>query len=335
MKTLSRTELERSLREGVRPLYLLVGPEIYLRRVAAQAITEAALSGTLLREFNECSFSLLSDPVQSAIAAAEQLPMMSDMRVVRIRDFAKLREADEDVLIRYLTNPSPSTVMIFSADDLDKRKKSTKVLLDVCTIVDFPPLKDAEAKAWAKTRLKELKITADDQVLSEIIRLVGTDVQTLCNELDKLASAAATTGRITPASVDELIGRTRELSNFELGDHLLAGNRKRALETLHRLLEDGAEPVMLVGLIAGNYHRLALGKHLLARGGRDEVFRNISLPPFKRDSYISTLQRSTAAKIARGIQLTAATDLAIKTSQATPRLQLEMLVCELAADLRG
>jgi DNA polymerase-3 subunit delta len=331
MKMLSRTELERSMKTELRPLYLLVGPEIYLRRIAAQAIAEVALSGTLLREFNECSFSLLTDSVQAAIAAAEQLPMMSDRRVVRIRDFSRLREADEELLIRYLNNPAASTVMIFTADDLDKRKKSTRVLLDVCTVVDFPPLKDAEAKAWAKTRLKELKIAADDQVLSEIIRLVGTDVQTLSNELDKLASAAATTSRITPELVDELIGRSRELSNFELADHLLAGNRKKALETLHRLLDDGAEPVMLVGLIAGNYHRLALGKYLLARGGREEVFRNIGLPPFKRESYISTLQRSTAAKIARGLQLTAAADLAIKTSQATPRLQLEMLVCELSS----
>jgi len=330
MKTLSRTELDRSLREGLRPLYLLLGAEIYLRRVAAQTIADAALHGTLLREFNESSFSLLNDPVQSAVAAAEQLPMMSERRVVRVRDFARLREADEDLLIRYLNNPVPSTVMIFTADELDKRKKSSKALLDVCTVVEFAPLKDMEAKTWAKTRLKELKITADEQVLSEIIRLVGTDVQTLFNEIDKLASAAANTGRITLDLVDELIGRSRELSNFELGDHLLAGNRKRALETLHRLLEDGAEPVMLVGLIAGNYHRLALGKHLLTRGGREEVFRNISLPPFKRDAYISTLQRSSAGKIARGIQLTAAADLAIKTSQATPRLQLEMLVCELA-----
>ena len=122
MKTLSRIDLERSLREGVRPLYLLLGPEIYLRRVAAQAITDAALSRTLLREFNESSFSLVSDAVQSAVAAADQLPMMSDTRVVRIRDFARLREADEEVLIRYLNNPSPSTVMIFTADELDKRK---------------------------------------------------------------------------------------------------------------------------------------------------------------------------------------------------------------------
>jgi DNA polymerase III subunit delta len=230
MKTLSRTELDRSLREGLRPLYLLLGSEVYLRRVAAQTITEAALSRTLLREFNESAFSLLSDPVQSAIAAAEQLPMMSDTRVVRIRDFARLREADEDTLIRYLNNPAPTTVMIFIADELDKRKKSSKVLLDTCTVVEFTPLKDSETKAWAKTRLKELKVSADDQVLSELIRVVGTDVQTLFNELEKLASAAASSGdRITIDLVDELIGRSRELSNFELADQLLAGTRKKAL----------------------------------------------------------------------------------------------------------
>jgi DNA polymerase III subunit delta len=331
MKTLSRTELERSLRQGLEPLYLLIGPERYLRRAAAHEITEAALSGTLIRDFNEASFSLLTDSVRSAIAAAEQFPMMSDRRVVRVRDFARLRDTDEDVLIAYLGKPLPSTVMIFTADDLDKRKKSTKALLDACTVVDFSPLKDSEAKAWAKSYLKSLKSAADDQVLNEIVNLVGTDIQTLATELDKLAAAALDTGRITADMVDELIGRTRELSNFELGDHLLANNRKRALETLHRLLDDGAEPVMLIGLIAGNYHRLALGKHLLARGGREEVFRNISMPPFKRDTYISTLQRSDAKKIARGLQLTAAADLAIKTSQATPRLQLEMLVCELAS----
>jgi DNA polymerase III subunit delta len=331
MKSLSRIELERSLRETPEPLYLLVGPERYLRDNAARAITDAALVGTLLREFNESSFNLTRDSVQSAIAAAEQLPMMSDRRAVRIRDFARLREQDEESLIRYLNNPAPATVMIFIADDLDKRKKSTKVLLDTCVVVDFPPLKDSEAKAWVKGRLKELKISADDSVLSEIIGLVGTDVQTLFNEVDKLASAVADTGRITSPVVDELIGRSRELSNFELGDHILANNRKRALETLHRLLDDGAEPVMLIGLIAGNYHRLALAKHLLAKGGREEVFRNVSLPPFKRDAYIANLQRNDAAKIARGLQLTAAADLAIKTSQATPRLQLEMLVCELSS----
>src|SRR5690242_15990251 len=256
MKTLTRVDLERSLRETIRPRYLLLGTETYLRGAAADAITNAALSETLLREFNVSSFSLLTDAVQSALAAAEQLPMMSNRRVVRIKDFAKLRDADEQVLIAYLKNPAPTTVMIFVADDLDKRKVLSKGLLDSCTLVDFSPIKDAEARKWCQARLKELKIAVDDQVLTEIIRLVGTDVQTLYTELDKLAAAAIDSGRITLDLVDELIGRSRELSNFELADHLLAKNRRRALETLHRLLDDGAEPLMLVGLIASNYRRL-------------------------------------------------------------------------------
>lgn len=331
MKALNRADLERSLAEGkIQPLYLLLGPERYLRDTAARAITDAALAGTLLREFNETSFSLLSDDVQAAIAAAEQLPMMSDRRVVRIRDFSRLREAQEDVLIVYVGNPVPSTTMIFIADELDKRKKATKSLMDRCTVVDFSPLKDTEAKAWVKTRLKELKAVADDQVISEIVRLVGTNVQTLFMEVDKLASGAADTGRITLELVEELIGRSRELANWELTDHLLAGNRKKALETLHRLLEDEVEPLMLLGLIGSNYRKLALGKQVLMTKGESQVFKYVFIQPFKQRSYIDTLRRADAARLAHAIQLIANVDLAIKTSQATPRLQMEMLVCELA-----
>ena len=337
MTTLARAEFERSLGAGrVQPLYLLVGCESYLRDEAARHLADAALAGTLLREFNESTFSLLTDSAMSAVAAAEQLPMMSERRTVRIKDFAKLRETDEEVLIRYLERPADSTVMIFVADDLDKRKKLTRALLQNCAMVEFPAVKDAEAKAWARKRLKELKTTADDRVLTDIVRLVGTNLQTLASELDKLAAAALDTGQITMELVDKLIDRSRELSNFDLGDQLVAGDRRRALETLHRLLEDDVAPVMLLGLIASNYHRLALAKEMLKRGARDEVYRLIYGPPAKRDAFMNTLQRSDAMKIARGLQLIAAADLAIKTSLGGSgakgaRLQLEMLVCELAS----
>ena len=336
MTILSRPEFERALTAGrLQFLYLLVGCESYLRDSAARNLTNAALSGTLLREFNESSFSLLTDSALAAIAAAEQLPMMSERRVVRIKDFAKLRDTDEELLIRYLNRPADSTVMIFVADDLDKRKKLTKGLLASCAVVEFPAVKDADAKAWARTRLKELKTTADDRVLTDLVRLVGTNLQTLHSELDKLAAAAIETRQITMELVDQLIGRSRELSNFDLGDQLIAGDRRRALDTLHRLLEDEVAPVMLLGLIASNYHRLALAKELLKRGARDEASRLAYGSPAKRDAFMSTLQRSEATKIARGIQLIAAADLAIKSSLGGgggrgARLQLEVLVCELA-----
>ena len=68
----TRKDLEQSLKKGqIEPVYFLYGSEVFLREQAVRAITEAALTGTLLREFNDSSFNLLTDDVRDAIAAAE------------------------------------------------------------------------------------------------------------------------------------------------------------------------------------------------------------------------------------------------------------------------
>src|SRR5918998_1902033 len=184
MSSVTREELKRFLKAGrIDPLYLFYGPEGYLRDAAARAVADAALKGASLREFNESSFSLSSADVQQAIAAAEQLPMMGPRRVVRVSDFARLREADEEALLRYLDRPAESSVVVFVADDLDKRRKLSKVLLQACVSVEFAELKDSEAVAWARSRLRELKAEADERTLRQIVGLVGTGVRRLESEL--------------------------------------------------------------------------------------------------------------------------------------------------------
>ena len=137
--------------------------------------------------------------------------------------------------------------------------------------------------------------------------------------------------------VDALVGRSRELSNFELSDHLIARDRRRALETLAKILDDGAEPIMLIGLLASNFHRLALAKDLMSRGApNDEVFRLVPMPQSKRAGFLATARRADSEELTRRIQRIAEADLAIKTSlggggDKGSRLQLEMLVCELSA----
>jgi len=333
MSTLSREELKRALKAGhVEPLYLLYGAEDYLRDAAARVISETTLRDAPLRDFNESSFNLANADVQQAIAAAEQLPMMAERRVVRVNNFARLREADEGALLRYLSRPAPSSVVIFLADELDKRRKLSKTLLGACASVEFPVLADGELAAWAKSRLKDLKAETDERTLRQIIALVGTSVRRLSNELEKLATAALPSSYITMELVESLVGRSRELSNFELTDHLVARDRRRALETLRRLLDDGAEPVMLIGLLASNYHRLALAKELMTRGApKDEVFRLVQMPYSKREEFLATARRSDSNELAQRIKRIAEADLAVKTSLGTPRLQLEMLVCELSA----
>ena len=249
MAVKTRENLRESLRaKRLENLYLLHGPEGFLRDSAARAITDFALQGASLREFNEASYSLAQMDAQQALATVEQLPLMAERRVIRLRDFNKLRESDEEAIIRYLARPAPTSVVIFVADELDKRRRLAKSLLEKCYAVEFAPLDERELLKWARQHLQKIRAMADERTLAHIVALVGSDARTLTNELDKLATAAGDKGPITWELADELVGRSRELSNFLLSDHLLAGNRARALQTLKELLDDRAEPVMLLGL---------------------------------------------------------------------------------------
>jgi DNA polymerase-3 subunit delta len=323
-------DLKQALKDGkIEPVYFLFGPETYLRDEAVRAITDEALRDTLLREFNDSSFSLANGDVRAAIAAAEQLPMMSSRRVVRIKDFARLPEADEEFLLKYLDRPVESTVLIFITEDIDKRKKLAKTLMQRAAF-EFQPLKSNELASWIKSHLKELKTEIEPQALQRLIEVVASDLHTVSNELNKLAAAALPSDRITMDLVEALATRSREHQNYELTDQLLARNGKAVLKTLKDLLDDGVQPVMLIGLIAGTYRRLTLAKELQNQGAAPrEIFSQVPMPPFKQSAYLSMLGKLDSARLARRIQRIAEADLAIKTSKATPRLQVEMLVCEL------
>lgn len=186
--------------------------------------------------------------------------------------------------------------------------------------------------AWAKGKLKELETQADEKTLREIIALVGNNVLRLTNEIEKLAVAALPEKIISFEMVESLVPNSRELSNFELTDYLLNKNRIRALQILKKILDDGAEPLMLLGLIANNFHRLFLAKELMKQGvDRSEVAKTLKLPYSRQEEFLATARRAETETLSRHLQRIAAADLNIKTSRATPRLQIEMLVAELTA----
>lgn len=340
MNILTREDLRNQIKKGeIAPVYLLFGAEKYLRDLAAKAITEKILHDAPLREFNETILGLNDTEFQYAIAAAEQLPMIASKRVVKITDVRvsatavkdNIKEEDEEILARYLHRPAETCVMIFLADELDKRRKISRLLLENSVAVEFPVLTDDKLIDWAKDRLKEFNAKADDLALRHLVALVGNNVLRLTNEIEKLSVAALPEGVISFELVEQLVPNSRELSNFELTDHLLSKDRSRALQILNKILNDGAEPLMLLGLISYNFHRLALAKELMRQGvDRSEVAKTMKLPYSKQEDFLATARRADAEKLSWILRRLAETDLAIKTSKATPRLQIEMLVSELA-----
>lgn len=341
MAVLSRDALREKLKKReFAPVYLLFGAETYLRDLAAKTIADLALADSSLREFNEIEHALGESRIEYALSDAEQLPMIAARRVVKITNVVvsansnkdNIKEDDEETLARYLRRPAETSIVIFVANELDKRRKISKILLDNSVAVEFSALEDAELVNWAKTKLKESGAEADERALRHLFSLVGNNVRRLTNEIEKLAVAALPDRLITVELIESLVPNSREISNFDLTDYMLAGNKKFALQTLKKILDDGAEPLMLLGLVASNFHRLFLSKELMRQGvERSEVARIMKLPFSKQQSFLETARRADAAKLSFVMKRIAEIDLAIKTSKGTPRLQIEMLVCELTA----
>lgn len=343
---LDRDSLREQLRRReIAPVYTLFGEETYLRDAAAKYIADLCFAEGDLREFNETEFSLnTADNIKSALAAAEQLPMMASKRFIRITDVRvaatsnrdSLKEDHFDSITAYLENPSESSVVLFLADELAGNRKLGKLLKEKTVAVDFERLKENELQKWVGDQFRDLGSEADANAIRHLIMLAGDDVRRLTNEANKLSAAALPEKRITIDLIDSLVANTREISNFGVTDNLMAGRKREALAVLNKVLDDGMEPLALLGLISSSYRRLMIAHEMFARGeSRNNIVSTAKAFGPGQDGFLSLARRAETRSLIGAIQRIAQTDLAIKTSvggggNAGSRLQIEMLVCELA-----
>ena len=341
-KDLLREELKRS---ELRPAYLLYGAEAYLRDGAAKFISQQAFGDGDFRDLNETTFSLTSDPemLPQAISAAEQLPMMASRRLVRINGVRisangvrdTVVEGHETLLRNYLSNPSPSSVVVFIADELNGNRKMSKLLKELCSAVEFAPLSDVELVQWARREFEKLGATVSDEVMRLIVARVGSDVHRLTNEVSKVAAAALPSNVVTEELVETLIATSRELDNFAFTKFLVAGQGGKAIATLKKILDDGTEPLMLLGSISFTYRQLVIAKDLMDRGAdRRQVTGSLRLRYSDQEPFLAAARRAKIESLTSAIQEIAKADIAIKTSiggsTSGARMQIEMLVAKLS-----
>jgi len=345
MPELSKEQLRNHIKTGsFAPVYLLYGNEAYLRDIAAKTIADRAFGEGELREFNDDRFSLTDpDEIVRALAAAEQLPMMAARRVIRVSDVRVAATGNRDTLRedalprleKYLADPAPSTLLILIADELNGNRKATKLLKQHAAMVEFAHLAGRELEEWVRRQFRELGTEPDDAAVRFLIATAGSELRRLSNEIKKLSASAMPEGRVSVEMVEAVVPHSRELSNFDLTDHLIAGRASQTVTALKKILDDGAEPLMLLGSLSYTYRRLLMVKDMMERGvDRREVANIAKLRYNDQESFLTAARRAKSSNLTKAIQRLEQTDLAIKTSvggsASGARMQIEMLVCELA-----
>jgi DNA polymerase III subunit delta len=331
----SQSDFHRRLQNNqISPLYLFEGNEVYLREQALKKLTDAAVNAAL-RDFNFATIPVANGNLDEALAMAREFPMISSRRIVVVTGFEAISDDKQLELLKdYLRAPSETTALVFVSAGLDNRRNISTMLRKSCEVVSFEPLGDS-APEWACEYVRRAGSSLDRASASYLVGMAGVDLMRLANELDKLMAYVGSDGTISRGDIDELVRYTREHSNFELSDALMDGDRKRALTLLDHIFANPAEPpqtlaLLILGAIASNYRKMLMAKELMRQGApNSEVAKAAGMSPYVVTRFNERVRKIETGRIVAGIKRIAQTDVALKSSLATPRLQLELLICEL------
>lgn len=214
---ISYEEIVRDVRaRQLKPVYYLMGEESYYIDRISDFIVQSVLTEEQ-KDFNLTVLYGSDTDIGTVINAAQRYPMMSDYQVVVIREAQSLNGKEK--LVHYLEHPQPSTILVLCHKHgaLDRRKKLATELQKVGVLFESKRLYDNQLPPFATSYLKRKGVGLEPQAALLLCEHVGSDLNRLAAELDKLALAVPQgSNRVDAALVEALIGVSKDYNNFEL-----------------------------------------------------------------------------------------------------------------------
>ena len=319
----------------VENVYLFYGTEAFIRRSALAALEKKTMAPGL----ESVNKTVLSSPTaQQIIEGCETLPMMSDYRLIIVRDCALLAagkardEAQEsEALCGYLPRVPQTTCLVFDAGEaIDKRKKLAKTLAAMPGAVSFDALDDASLFKWMNQQLRPLGKRMDRTACEALAFTSGRDLTLLSGELAKLAAYAADRDSITGEDIEAVATRTVESTVFAMADALSAGKAKEAFALLDILLSAGEQRIGILAMITRHYRQLL---YLCAmrdeRVSQAQMAKALGTPPFAVTRLLRQSGRRTAAQMEACVRLCVETDYDIKRGAMRDDAALDRLLLRL------
>jgi len=163
-----------------------------------------------------------------------------------------------------------------------------------------------------------------------LLQIIGNDLQKIKNELEKVEIYLKENKVITFDDVKTVVGDFREYSTFDLADALGQKNGEKAFLILSRLIQEGEQPVGLLGGIAWNFRRLMRAKSMEAAGvGYEEIKRKLHVIFHQSVSFREQMQNFSMEELRNVFDVMLGADRALKSGTLSARLVLERMILKL------
>ena len=337
MPSLNESALKEKLRDNPVGVYLIYGEEAYLKKTYVDKIVSKTVDPAF-EDFNFHTFDGKECTLSEVYESAEAVPMMAETKCVLIKDcpLDTLDENGFEQLERVVRENPDDCALVFSIIAYEpKGAKWTKavklfekygfaVKLDKKTTIELVKLLESGAKKRGKP--------FSSGVASYLISCVGSDLNTLLNEMEKVC-AYAQGDEVLKSDVDAVCIKSLDARVFDMIKDLTAGRFDSAFKKLNVLFEQREDEFQILGALIAQYSDIYRARAAVKSGNRAETiakFYNYAGKEFRLTNAARSGSSLSFDDISECIEILLWADTTLKSSALSKRLVLEQTVVKLA-----
>ncbi len=322
-------EVMKSLNEDLKTgqfkqIYLLYGEEGYLKRQYRDRFVKAMLpEGDTM---NYAHYEGKNINVREVIDLAETLPFFAQRRLIVFEDTGFFKSAGAE-LADYIKDMPETTYFIFVENEVDKRSKLYKAVKAIGHIVELTTQDEGTLKRWIQGIVRREKKQISDSVILYFLNKVGTDMENIQRELEKVFCYALDRQEITREDIDAVC--VTQITNhiFDMVNAVADKNQRRALDLYYDLLALKEPPMRILFLMIRQYRILFQVKGLSGQGyGKKEIASKAGLHPFAAGKYMDQAKKFRMSELRAVMEDGADIEQRVKTGLLTDNLAVELFI---------
>lgn len=305
-------------------VYLLYGEEAYLKKQYKDKLRNGILPAD--DTMNYAYYEGKGIVVHEIIDLAETLPFFAERRLIVLEDTGFFKSASQE-LAEYIREMPETTHMIFVESEVDKRSKMYKAVQSKGRAVELGRQDEMSLLRWVAGHIKREGKQMSENDIRYFLAKVGTDMENIQKELEKLFCYALDKQVMTAADVDAIC--TTQITNqiFDMVNAVADKEQKKALEYYYNLLALKEPAMRILFLLSRQFKLLLEVKAMDKQGfGRGEIAEKTGLAPFVVKKYQVQAKAFSERTLRKILEDGLETEEHVKTGRITDTLGVELFI---------
>lgn len=261
-------------------LYLIYGTDkALINKEIDKIINNLKIDENNIIKFNNdfTILNLIEEASTISLFSNKKILIIEGLNIFTSEEKLENIELLEDLLTKI--NDDVNFIFYLNLEKVDTRRKIYKIILNKGKIIEIK--KDYNNLFnYVNNYLEGYKISNND--LNYFLSIVGTNIDNITNELDKLMTYKIKEKEIKKEDIELLVSVINEEEVFALTDSVIKGDAKKSLELYHKFIDQNYEISHLIALLASQFRLLYQVKRFKKYNlSNDEMAKILDAHPYR------------------------------------------------------